>query len=80
MSPLDYFVNHAVKKFIRSKNCSNRPDAERYIAEWLSDDQSQVEIQKAILGSCPSGGFKSRWRCLWERGGDEIQSVSAVKR
>ena len=76
MSPLDYFVNHALKKFIRDKNCTNRAEAERFIIQWLEDDQNQAEIQKAILGSCPRGGFKSRWRCLWERGGDEIQSIT----
>ena len=71
MSPLDYFVNHALKKFIREKNCTNRAEAERFIIQWLEDDQNQADIKKAILGSCPSGGFKSRWRCLWERGEDD---------
>ena len=55
MSPLDYFVNSEIKKFIRSKNCSNRPEAEQLIFEWLEDDQNQANIRKSILGSCPQG-------------------------
>ena len=80
MSPLDYYVNSAIKKFIRSKNCSNRNQAENFITEWLTDDANQEVIRRAILGSTPDGGFKSRWRCLWQAGGDAIQSVSSRKR
>ena len=80
MSPLDYYVNSAVKKFVRSKNCTNRADAENYIAEWMTDDTSQENIRKCILGSCPTGGFKSRWRCLWQNGGDAIQDIEPKTR
>ena len=80
MSPLDYYVNSAIKKFIRSKNCTNKPDALKYIDEWLSSDSNQEIIRRSIIGSDPNGGFKSRWRCLWQNGGDEIQKISAKKR
>ena len=80
MSPLDYFVNSEIKKFIRAQNCANRADAERLIFEWLEDDQNQANIRKAILGSRPQGGFISRWRALWEKGGDAIQSLTREQR